>query len=47
MAPASGDWENSWPSIEVSRAFSASISGAALARRIARRCSAGLPRISA
>src|SRR6266487_1179446 len=40
MAPASGDCENSWPSIVVNRALSASISGAALARRTASRCSA-------
>jgi len=32
MAPASGDCANSWPSIVVNRALSASMSGAALAR---------------
>jgi hypothetical protein len=35
---ANGDWENSWPIIAVSRVFSASISGAVLLQRAARRC---------
>jgi hypothetical protein len=47
MASVSFDWENSWSSIKVSRAFSCSISGAVLVRRTASRCSALEPRISA
>src|ERR1700676_4799726 len=41
MASASFDWENSWPTIAVSRVLSVSINGAVLVRRTARRWSAG------
>ena len=47
MASVSFDWEKSWPTISVSRALSASISGAVLARRAASRCSAPLQFVSA
>ena len=47
MASASFDWENSWPTIAVSRVLSVSINGAVLVPRAASRCSALLPRISA
>lgn len=47
MASASFDWENSSPTVAVSRALSAAINGVVLVRRAASRCSALLPRISA